>query len=68
VTRRLPLLALALGLLTTSLASRPVSAVDDCGECASYCNTIPMDPTECRDLYCPACASAGTVIAVHPVG
>lgn len=68
MTRRLLLLALSLGLLTTSLASRPASAIDDCEECASYCNTVPMDPTDCRDQYCPDCASAGMVIGVHPVG
>jgi hypothetical protein len=67
MTRRLLLLALSLGLLTTSLASRPTAAMD-CEECASYCNTIPMDPNDCRDLYCPGCATVGTVTGIHPVG
>jgi hypothetical protein len=64
MTRRLLLLALSLGLLP---ASRPAVALD-CEECASYCNNVPMDPNDCRDLYCPGCADIGTVTGVHPVG
>jgi hypothetical protein len=63
--RPLLLLALALGLLTTGL-SVP-QAAGSCDECADYCNTIPMDPGDCTQLYCPECASAGigTIAGIH---
>jgi hypothetical protein len=59
------LLALTLGLLSTGMSAP--RAVADCDECADYCNTIPMDPGECTQLYCPGCATAGvgTVAGAH---
>lgn len=59
-------LALALGLLATGL-SHPAPAVSSCEECASYCNTIPMDPTDCLQLYCPDCAGGGSSVGLRPV-
>ncbi len=64
--RPLLLLALTLGLLATGLSASPT--FDSCEECEAYCNKIPMDPTECKQLYCPPCVDAGTgtVAAIHP--
>jgi hypothetical protein len=55
--RAMLLLAVALGLLTTSL-SRPTVAPGSCEECASFCNTIPMATEDCLQLYCPECAGS----------
>jgi hypothetical protein len=66
MSRRMLLLALTLGLVTTSLG-QPSTAVSSCEECASSCNQIPMDPTDCQQLYCPECAGSGTVMGVRPV-
>lgn len=65
MSRRMLFLALAFGLVTASLG-QPVTAVSSCEECASSCNQIPMDPTDCQQLYCPECADAGTVSGMHP--
>ncbi len=69
--RRVLLLTVALGLLSTSLAySRVPVAKDSCAECAAKCNMIPMDPEDCRQLYCPECPSFTSIdIGVaHPIG
>jgi hypothetical protein len=68
MTRRMLLLALSLGVLTASLTPTRPTAQSTCEECAAYCNTIPMDPTECLNLYCPDCADAGSGVGVQPVG
>ena len=63
--RPLLLLALTLGLLSTGLSAPRASG--SCEECADYCNTVPMDPGDCTQLYCPECATAGTgtVAGIH---
>jgi hypothetical protein len=69
MTRRMLLLALSLSVLTTSLTPpTPPTAKSTCEECAAYCNMIPMDPTECLNLYCPGCADAGSDVGAQPVG
>ena len=69
--RRALLLTVALGLLSASLAysSGPVTK-NACAECAAHCNMIPMDPEECRQLYCPECPSFSSVDVgvAHPIG
>lgn len=58
MSRRMFSLAAVLGLLAASLSYPAVSAVaaSSCEECADRCNQIPMDPEDCRQLYCPDCA------------
>jgi hypothetical protein len=68
MTRRMLLLALSLGVLTASQMPTPPTAQSTCEECAAYCNMIPMDPTECLQLYCPHCVDAGSGVGVQPVG
>ena len=69
MTRRMLLLALSLGVLTASLPPPiPPTAKSTCEECAAYCNMIPMDPTECLQLYCPHCVDAGSRVGVQTVG
>ncbi len=68
MTRRMLLLALSLGVLTASQMPTLPTAQSTCEECAAYCNMIPMDTTECLNLYCPGCADAGTGAGVQPVG
>jgi hypothetical protein len=59
--RRMLFLAVALGVLVTGLIHPTFAAVkDSCEECASFCNTIPMDPGDCLQLYCPECASSSS--------
>lgn len=59
MTRRVLSLAAALGLLTLSLSSTPVTA-SSCEECADHCATLPMDPEDCLQLYCPECAGGSS--------
>ena len=69
MTRRMLLLALSLGVLTASLTpTTPPTDKSTCEECAAYCNMIPMDPTECLQLYCPHCVEAGSGVGAQPVG
>jgi hypothetical protein len=68
MTRRLILLTLALGVLTASQMPTPPTPQSTCEECIAYCNTIPMDPTACLELYCPRCVGAGTGVGAQPVG
>jgi hypothetical protein len=55
MTRRLYSLAVILGILAFGLASFPTTAVS-CEECEEDCRSIPMDPQDCLQLYCPECA------------
>ena len=58
--RRLLLVTAALALTTIATAPQPGTPISrtDCDACAASCNQIPMDPTECLQLYCPECASS----------
>lgn len=57
MNRRMFPLAVALGLLATSLAYRPL-AMAGCEECRSQCDQIPMATEDCLQLYCSECAGA----------
>jgi hypothetical protein len=63
---RLLLLVVALGLSAMGLAQ--TTRAGDCEECVEYCSTIPMDPQECLELYCPGCASASLPTSPTPAG
>jgi hypothetical protein len=49
-------LALAAVATLTHLPANP-GHHSSCEECRASCNNIPMDPTDCLNLYCPECAT-----------
>lgn len=55
MSRRLLSLAAAFGMLTLSLNPVIIATDRSCEECESHCSTIPMDPGDCIQLYCPGC-------------
>jgi hypothetical protein len=65
--KRLFSLAAVLGLLALGLGSAPVAA-NSCEECADHCGSIPMDPEDCLQLYCPECAGGASVDVVGSKG
>lgn len=50
-------LALTAAATIVHLPGNP-GAHSSCEECRTSCNSIPMDPQDCLELYCPECARA----------